>query len=106
MDSEEHLIAARTTGVVRCRTVRRRPVEEQHDQQMLLAMQGTPWDATGRLATPIVGGGGALVTPAAATAASSGGAEGSTDRAAKTGDGSPEVEATTVPDDIPEARGR
>eukprot|EP00971_Amphidinium_carterae_P079274 1568550-Amphidinium_carterae.3 len=50
-DSKEHLVAARTAGVVRCRTVRRRLVEDQFDQQMLLAMQGTPWDAKGRVAT-------------------------------------------------------
>eukprot|EP00971_Amphidinium_carterae_P186152 3695254-Amphidinium_carterae.1 len=53
MDSEEHLVGCRTAGVVRCRTVRRRPIEEQFDQQMMLALHGTPWDAKGRLATPV-----------------------------------------------------
>eukprot|EP00971_Amphidinium_carterae_P024005 473767-Amphidinium_carterae.1 len=53
MDSEEHLIGCRTAGVVRCRTVRRRPIEEQFDQQMMLALRGTPWDAKGGLATPV-----------------------------------------------------
>eukprot|EP00971_Amphidinium_carterae_P080141 1586016-Amphidinium_carterae.2 len=53
MDSEEHLVGWRTAGVVRCRTVRRRPIEEQFDQQMILALRGTPWDAKGRLATPV-----------------------------------------------------
>eukprot|EP00971_Amphidinium_carterae_P010165 200448-Amphidinium_carterae.5 len=43
MDSEEHLVAARTAGVVRCKTIRRRPVEDEYDQQMLLAMQDVPW---------------------------------------------------------------
>eukprot|EP00971_Amphidinium_carterae_P224277 4449561-Amphidinium_carterae.3 len=67
-EHEEHLVAARTAGVVRCRTVRRRP--------------GTPWDAKGRLATPVPMMGGMQATPATATA-SSGGAEGSTDRVTK-----------------------
>eukprot|EP00971_Amphidinium_carterae_P312248 6206313-Amphidinium_carterae.1 len=52
---------------------------------MVLAMQGTPWDAKGKLATHIPTMGGAIITPAAVTAntASSGRAEGSTDRAAE-----------------------
>eukprot|EP00971_Amphidinium_carterae_P021652 427086-Amphidinium_carterae.1 len=50
MDSEEHLVRSRTAGVVRCRTVRQRPIEDQFDQQMMLALRGTPWDAKGRLA--------------------------------------------------------
>eukprot|EP00971_Amphidinium_carterae_P252619 5015199-Amphidinium_carterae.1 len=79
MDSEEHLVAARTTGVIRCRTVRRRPIEDQHHQQMLLAMKGMPWDAKGRLATPVPMMGGMLVW----ATATSGGAEGSTDRVTK-----------------------
>eukprot|EP00971_Amphidinium_carterae_P173429 3437877-Amphidinium_carterae.3 len=64
-DSEEHSVAAKTAGVVRCRTARRRPVEDQFDQQMLLAMQGTPWDAKGKSATPIpmMGGMQATVPP-------------------------------------------
>eukprot|EP00971_Amphidinium_carterae_P145132 2875573-Amphidinium_carterae.1 len=65
MESEEHLIAARTAGVVRCRSVKRRPVQDQFDQQMLLAMQGTPWDSKGKLATPVPMMGGAIATPAA-----------------------------------------
>eukprot|EP00971_Amphidinium_carterae_P209251 4150902-Amphidinium_carterae.1 len=68
MNSEEHLGAARTAGVVRCRTVRRRPVEDQFDQKMMLAMQGTPWDAKGRLATAIPTMGGLPPTAATATA--------------------------------------
>eukprot|EP00971_Amphidinium_carterae_P069149 1368642-Amphidinium_carterae.1 len=47
MDSEEHLVGCRTAGVVRCRTVRRRPLGEQFDQQLMLALRGTPWDAKG-----------------------------------------------------------
>eukprot|EP00971_Amphidinium_carterae_P057053 1127869-Amphidinium_carterae.1 len=50
---------------------------------MVLAMQGTPWDAKGKLATHTPTMGGAIITPAAATASSSR-AEGSTDRAANT----------------------
>eukprot|EP00971_Amphidinium_carterae_P017637 347460-Amphidinium_carterae.1 len=42
MDSEEHLVGCRTAGVVRCRTVRRRPLGEQFDQQLMLALRGTP----------------------------------------------------------------
>eukprot|EP00971_Amphidinium_carterae_P286139 5681545-Amphidinium_carterae.1 len=52
MDSEEHLVGCRTAGVVRCRTVRRRPIEEQFDQQLMLALRGRQWDAKGRLASP------------------------------------------------------
>eukprot|EP00971_Amphidinium_carterae_P349699 6491164-Amphidinium_carterae.2 len=71
MDSEEHLVAARTAGVVRCRTVRRRPVEDQFDQQMMSAMQGMPWDAKGRLATAIPMMGGLPPTAATSTAKTS-----------------------------------
>eukprot|EP00971_Amphidinium_carterae_P180728 3584734-Amphidinium_carterae.1 len=60
MDSEEHLVGCKTAGVVRCRTVRRRPIGEQFDQQMMLALRGTPWDAKGRLATPVPTMGGLL----------------------------------------------
>eukprot|EP00971_Amphidinium_carterae_P111323 2205092-Amphidinium_carterae.1 len=48
MDREEHLVGCRTAGVVRCRTVRRRPIEEQFDQQLMLALRGTPWESLGR----------------------------------------------------------
>eukprot|EP00971_Amphidinium_carterae_P292290 5802346-Amphidinium_carterae.1 len=65
MDSEEHLV---TAGVVRCRTVRRRTIEEQFDQQLMLALRGTPWDAKGRLPTPVPTMGG--LPPATAAAAS------------------------------------
>eukprot|EP00971_Amphidinium_carterae_P154148 3057136-Amphidinium_carterae.5 len=98
MDSEEHLIAARTAGVVRCRTVRQRPIQDQHDQQMLLAMQGTPWDAKGRLATPIPMMGGMQATATTAKTASSGGAVGSTERV-KNMD---ESLLAQVPDNVPE----
>eukprot|EP00971_Amphidinium_carterae_P331074 6464445-Amphidinium_carterae.4 len=64
---------------------------------MLLAMQGTPWDAKGRLATPVPMMGGMQATPVTATA-SSGGAEGSTTRSV---DESPAV-APDVPEDVPE----
>eukprot|EP00971_Amphidinium_carterae_P290494 5767640-Amphidinium_carterae.1 len=47
MDREEHLVGCRTAGYVRCRTVRRRPSGEQFDQQLMLALRGTPWDAKG-----------------------------------------------------------
>eukprot|EP00971_Amphidinium_carterae_P241347 4792200-Amphidinium_carterae.1 len=86
MESEGHLIAARTAGVVKCTLVRRRPIADQNDQQMLLAMQGTPWDSKGKLAT------------ATATAASSGGAEGPTDRVKKVDESLP----VEVPEDVPE----
>eukprot|EP00971_Amphidinium_carterae_P121425 2404633-Amphidinium_carterae.2 len=100
MESAEHLMAARTAGVVRCRTVsfRRRPIEDQYDQQMSLVMQGTPWDAKVRLATPIPMMGGMQATAATATAASSGGAEGSTDRVKKEDESLP----VEVPDDVPQ----
>eukprot|EP00971_Amphidinium_carterae_P090258 1786876-Amphidinium_carterae.1 len=70
MDSEEHLVGCRTAGVVRCRTVRRRPIEEQFDQQLMLGLRGTPWDAKGRLATPVPTMGG-LPPPTAAEASTS-----------------------------------
>eukprot|EP00971_Amphidinium_carterae_P295578 5870407-Amphidinium_carterae.2 len=97
MESEEHLIAATTAGVVRCRTVRRRPAEDQYD---LLAMQGTPWDAKSRLAThaPMIRGLQAVAGATTATAASSGGAGGSTDRVKKVDESLP----VEVPDDVPE----
>eukprot|EP00971_Amphidinium_carterae_P010116 199416-Amphidinium_carterae.1 len=74
MDSEEHLVGCRTAGVVRCRTVRRRPPGEQFDQQLMLALRGTPWDAKGRLATsvPTMGG---LPPPTAATASATRGSD-------------------------------
>eukprot|EP00971_Amphidinium_carterae_P269209 5340706-Amphidinium_carterae.2 len=97
MESEEHLIAARTARVVTCRSARRRPIADQYDQQMLLAMQGAPWDSKGKLATPIPMMGGMQATPAPATA-SSGGAEASTDRVRKVG----ESRMVEVPEDVPE----
>eukprot|EP00971_Amphidinium_carterae_P107629 2131263-Amphidinium_carterae.1 len=65
---------------------------------MALAMQGTPWDSKGKLATLIPMMGGTQATPATATAESSGGAEGSTYRVKKV-DKSLPVE---VPEDVPE----
>eukprot|EP00971_Amphidinium_carterae_P250662 4976110-Amphidinium_carterae.1 len=72
MDSEEHLVGCRTAGVVRCRTV-----GEQFDQQLMLALRGTPWDAKGKLATlvPAMGG---LPPPTAASASATRGSDAST----------------------------
>eukprot|EP00971_Amphidinium_carterae_P102254 2024525-Amphidinium_carterae.1 len=61
MDSEEHLVGCRTAGAVRCRTVRRRPVEEQFDQQLMLALR-----------VPTMGG---LPPPTAASASAARGSD-------------------------------
>eukprot|EP00971_Amphidinium_carterae_P203771 4043981-Amphidinium_carterae.1 len=74
MDSEEHLVGCRTAGVVRCRTVRRRALGELFDQQLMLALRGTPWDTKGRLATPVPTMGG-LPPPTAATASATRGSD-------------------------------
>eukprot|EP00971_Amphidinium_carterae_P070923 1402612-Amphidinium_carterae.1 len=110
MDSEEHLVGCRTAGVVRCRscrTVRRRPIEEQFVQQMMLALRGTPWDAKGRLATPVPTMGGLPPPTAAASSATRGMDEGPVTATGVAPDTSGAVGSTDQPmaekpEDLPE----
>ena len=44
--SGEHLLGT-TAGVVRCRTARRVPEEDQHNVELLTNMRGAPWNAAG-----------------------------------------------------------